>query len=305
MPHRIEIPAGVLSMFRTELDSADSLPMEISRTIPRLAFKYGERIAHRMAAEDSLSTPELMRRITPPLAGLILVLVAAAWLVTWSTSELTLSRLAMVAPAETSGLLLFFGLMLVMMVAMMLPAALPMIIAVRGITRLEAGRPTKPADNVATSLFVAPYFLVWAGFGVLALAALMALGLMGPLAAPWTFIPAATLIAAGVYQVTRTKEVCLTHCQTPMSFVTLHWRSGRLGSVRMGLRHAAYCLGCCWLFMIALFVAGAMSLVWMGVLSVAIFAEKLTTRPVSVSRGIGVVLLIVGGLLAAQGFSAV
>ena len=292
-------------MFRTELDRANTLPTEISRTIPRLAFKYGERIAHRMAAEDSLSAPELLRRITPPLAGLILVLVAAAWLVTWSTSELTLSRLAMVAPAETSGLLLFFGLMLVMMVAMMLPAALPMILAFRGITRLEAGRPTKPADNVATSLFVAPYFLVWAGFGVLALAALMALGLMGPLAAPWTFIPAATLIAAGVYQVTRTKEVCLTHCQTPMSFVTLHWRSGRLGSVRMGLRHAAYCLGCCWLFMIALFVAGAMSLVWMGVLSVAIFAEKLTTRPVAVSRGIGVVLLIVGGLLAAQGFLAV
>jgi len=292
-------------MFRTELDSANTLPREVSHTIPRLAFKYGERIAQRMAAKDSLSAPELLRRIAPPLALLVVVLVAAAWLVTWSTSQLTMSLLAMVAPAETSGLLLFFGLMLVMMVAMMLPAALPMIIAFRGITRLEAGRPTKPADDVATALFVAPYFLVWAGFGVLALAALMLLGLMGPLTGPWTFVPAATLIAAGAYQVTRTKEVCLTHCQSPMGFVTLHWRSGRLGSVRMGLRHAAYCLGCCWLFMIVLFVAGAMSLVWMGVLSVVIFAEKVSTRPLAVSRGIGVLLFVVGGILVARGLLAV
>src|SRR2546422_1047380 len=207
MPHRIEIPAGVLNMFRTELDSANSLPMEISRTIPRLAFKYGERIAQRMAAEDSLSAPELLRRITLPLAGLILVLVAAA---------------------------------------------------------------------------------------------LFPPGLTAPLGGWGPSVPAATLIAAGAYQVTRTKEVCLTHCQSPMGFVTLHWRSGRLGSVRMGLRHAAYCLGCCWLFMIALFVAGAMSLVWMGVLSVAIFAAEVTTRPVAVSRGIAALLPVRAGILAVR-----
>src|SRR3989442_278034 len=113
-------------------------------------------------------------------------------------------------------------------------------------------------------------------------------------------VPAATLIAAGVYQVTGPKEVCLTNCQSPMGFVLLHWRSGRTGAVRMGLRHAAYCLGCCWLFMIVLFVAGSMSLLWMGVLSGVIFVEKVGTRQRVFARGIAAILLILGAIAIVQ-----
>ena len=129
---------------------------------------------------------------------------------------------------------------------------------------------------------------------------LMALGLLGPFAGLLILVPAATLIAAGVYQVTRPKEVCLTHCQSPMGFVMLHWHSGRTGAVRMGLRHAAYCLGCCWLFMIVLCVAGSMSLLWMGLLSGVIFVEKVATRQRVVARAVAALLLILGAIAIFQ-----
>jgi len=176
-----------------------------------------------------------------------------------------------------------------------------MIVAYRGMTRLEAGRPTKPADDAATALFIAPYFLVWGAFGVAALLALSALGLTGAMTGPLAFASAVTLVAAGLWQVTRTKEVCLTHCTSPMSFVLHHWRSGRSGAVRMGFRHSMYCIGCCWLFMLVLFVSGSMSLLWMGGLSVVIFAEKLGVRTIMFSRVIGVLLVALGAL---AGFGA-
>jgi predicted metal-binding membrane protein len=136
-------------------------------------------------------------------------------------------------------------------------------------------------------------------FGVSALLALAGLGVMGSmLIGPALFLPAGVLVAAGLWQVTRTKEVCLAHCTTPMGFVLHHWRNGRLGAMRMGFRHSFYCIGCCWLFMLVLFVAGSMSLVWMGGLSIAIFVEKVGVRSRLVSRAIGVVLVALGAALA-------
>ena len=87
-----------------------------------------------------------------------------------------------------------------------------------------------------------------------------------------------------------------------MGFVMTHWRSGRGGALRMGLRHAAYCIGCCWLFMLVLFIAGSMSLLWMGALSLAILAEKVGSRSALPSRGISAVLLVAGAILAIQAF---
>src|SRR2546428_10256096 len=109
-----------------------------------------------------------------------------------------------------------------MLVAIMSRSALPIILATRGMPRLEAARPTNPADDTATALFIAPYFLVWGAFGVAALLALMASGLLGAITGPFVFASAVTLVAAGVWQVTRTKEVCLTHCASPMSFIMHH-----------------------------------------------------------------------------------
>ena len=239
----------------------------------------------------------LLRRVTIPVAAAVVLVVAAAWYATWTSTDFVR---ALMAPSTitSTDLALFFALLLVMMVAMMLPSAMPMILAYRGLTRLEAGQIVRPADALGTFAFVGAYFLVWGAFGVAALFALMALGILGPWTGVAVLIPAGTLVAAGAWQVTRTKAVCLKHCTSPMGFVMHHWRSGRVGAWRMGLRHSLYCVGCCWLFMIVLFVAGSMSLVWMGGLSIAILAEKLGVRTAFLSRMIGLVLLGLGALVA-------
>ena len=239
----------------------------------------------------------LLRRITIPVAAAVVLVVAAAWYATWTSADFLM---AVMAPSTitSTDLALFFALLLVMMVAMMLPSAMPMILAYRGLTRLEAGQIVRPADALGTFAFVGAYFLVWGAFGVAALFALMALGILGPWTGVAVLIPAGTLVAAGAWQVTRTKAVCLKHCTSPMGFVMHHWRSGRVGAWRMGLRHSLYCVGCCWLFMIVLFVAGSMSLVWMGGLSIAILTEKLGVRTAFFSRMIGLVLLGLGALVA-------
>jgi len=270
---------------------------------------YGNARDIRIVADDPMAPPLLLRGLTAPVATLVAVLVAAAWLVTWATSDVTMTLLGVpTLPPSPVDLALFFALLVVMMIAMMLPSALPMIVAFRGLTRLEGGRPVRPADRVATTLFVSAYFLVWGGFALVALLGLVALGLMsamaGSMTSPLAFVPAVTLLFAGAWQVTRTKEVCLTHCQSPMGFVLNHWRSGRSGAFRMGIRHAMYCIGCCWLFMLVLFVSGAMSLAWMGSVSLMIFVEKLGVRPLLVSRAICVLLITLGSLAAIGAFLA-
>src|SRR5438876_5998015 len=290
------------------IDQTSGPEMGIRRPIlnrSRNGFRLGPSVPYihattivtrgRMGEATGQGPAILLRRVTIPVAAAVALVVAAAWYATWTSSGFLM---ALMAPSTIvlSDLVLFFVLLVVMMVAMMLPSALPMIVAFRGMTRLEAGRPTKHADDAATALFIAPYFLVWGAFGVAALLALSALGLMGTMTGPLAFASAVTLVAAGLWQVTRTKEVCLTHCTSPMSFVLHHWRSGRSGAVRMGFRHSLYCIGCCWLFMLVLFVSGSMSLLWMGGLSVVIFAEKLGVRQDLFARAIGVVLVALGGL---------
>ncbi len=243
------------------------------------------------------AVPDLMRRLSVPVGLAVAGVVAVAWYVTWASSDLMMGLMAP-AVAGSTELGLFFALLVVMMIAMMLPSSLPMILAYHGLTRLEQGRPTKPADSVATAAFGSAYFLVWGTFAVAALLALIGIGVLGPRSGVYVLVPAATLVAAGAWQFTRTKEVCLSHCTSPMTFVLHHWRSGRTGAMRMGLRHATYCIGCCWLFMLVLFVAGSMSLVWMGGLSLVIFAEKLGLRTVLLSRIVAVLLLVLGVLAA-------
>ncbi len=258
-----------------------------------------------VAGEASGESPGILRRLTVPVAVAVGLVVAVAWYVTWATSDLMGGLMAIPStPAGEAGLGAFFGLMVVMMAAMMLPAALPMILTYHGISRLEGGRPVKRPDYAGTGLFTAPYLLIWAAFGLAAMLGVAALGSVGPLSGASVLLPAAALVAAGAYQMTRTKEVCLRACQSPMSFLLLHWRSGRLGALRMGARHAVYCLGCCWLLMIALFVAGALSFVWMGVLSVVIFAEKVGTRQLLFSRAVGAVLVVLGIVVLVRGLAA-
>ena len=155
-----------------------------------------------------------------------------------------------------------------------------------------------------TWIFVAGYLLVWAVAGVLVyllvqigsdLASRVAAAeraWWGPLAL------GTTLLAAGAYQLTPLKRVCLRHCRSPFAFVAQHWRDGRLGALRMGLRHGGYCLGCCWALFAVLVAAGVMSLAWMLLLTLVVFAEKVLPRGQRSATAVGVAFLALGLLVA-------
>jgi predicted metal-binding membrane protein len=185
----------------------------------------------------------------------------------------------------------------VMMAAMMLPSATPMI-AFYGAVRRNAGRTGE--KGIPTTLFALVYLVLWLLFGVPVYIASrlveMLAGSTMVIAAAMPYLFALTLIVAGGFQFTRLKEVCLQACQHPMMFLFAHWRSGYNGTFRMALKHAGFCIGCCWALMVVLVVLGAMALHWMLLFSLIIAAEKLIPRGQLVARIFGG-LLIAGGLL--------
>jgi predicted metal-binding membrane protein len=178
----------------------------------------------------------------------------------------------------------------VMMVAMMVPAVLPM---ARAVERAAQG-----GARGLPGAFAAGYLLAWSAFAVLAAGLQWALHQSGWLQGRGLAVSPALgggiLVAAGLYQLTPFKNACLSHCRSPIRFVLEHWRPGRLGSLRMGLHHGLYCVGCCWLLMLLMFVGGAMSVVWMAALSILILAERILPEGPWVSR-------LPGALLAGAG----
>lgn len=190
----------------------------------------------------------------------------------------------------------------VMMAAMMFPAAAPMLLLFQ---RVHTQRRAGGGAFVPTWVFVAGYLLVWTVAGT-ATYALVRLGsdLAGRLSAAererWAAIAlGAVLLLAGLYQLTPLKRVCLDHCRSPLDFVMTHWREGRLGALRMGVVHGAYCLGCCWALFAVLVAAGVMSLAWMALLTLVVFAEKVLPLGPRAARVIGVAFLALGAAVAA------
>jgi predicted metal-binding membrane protein len=164
----------------------------------------------------------------------------------------------------------------VMMVGMMLPTALPMTLVYAAVARkaLRQGTPV-----ASTGVFVAGYVAMWSLFS--AAAALVQWGLeLASLLSPMMvsrspLLGAALLGAAGVYQLSPWKDRCLEQCRAPAQFISTYWRPGAAGAFRMGLRHGAFCLGCCWALMGLLFVGGVMNLLWIAVITAFVLAEKL------------------------------
>jgi predicted metal-binding membrane protein len=186
---------------------------------------------------------------------------------------LALAR-AMMAPEATAPYLAASALMwIVMMAAMMTPAALPITLVFLRLDRERGG--TGPGSGLS---FAAGYLSAWFGF---ALAATLAQWLLhraallhGMTMVAGPVLAGATLVVAGIFQLTPFKEACLAHCRTPMGFLLGHWRPGPAGAFRMGLHHGTYCLGCCWALMLIMFAAGVMSVTAMAVLTVFILAER-------------------------------
>lgn len=208
------------------------------------------------------------------ILGSLLVLAAAAWaLLIWRAGvmdeDMSLT-MGMAAP-------LFIAIWIAMMVAIMFPTAAPMILTFARVhgQRRQQGRPFVP-----TWLFTGSYILIWSATGIIA----YGLAVSGDYLAEqsgWIMDNAArigggVLIAAGIYQLTPLKSMCLSRCRSPMSFILTSWREGYAGSFRMGAEHAVYCLGCCWMLFVILFPLGMMNVAAMAVIALLIFAEKST-----------------------------
>ena len=199
--------------------------------------------------------------------------------------------------------LLMFVMWMVMMVAMMLPSAAPMILLFA-----STNRKRHLAQNryLTTFLFVSAYVVVWAAFALMATLANGALhrnglmtSMMGRALPLWG---GGLLIAAGIYQFTPLKLACLNKCRSPLAFLMSEWREGWLGAFVMGLRHGGYCLLCCWALMALLFVLGVMNLAWIAVLAAFVLIEKLASNGPWLSRASGLLLIGWGAWLVGSAF---
>lgn len=188
----------------------------------------------------------------------------------------------------------------VMMAAMMLPSAIPMVMAYDRMDRGSTGE-----GSGSTPLFVAGYIAMWAAFAVGATTLQWWLHTMtlvnGMGVATQTWFAAALLIGAGLIQFTPGNVRNLGTCRTPMGFLMTSWQEGKTGAFRMGLHHGTLCLGCCWSLMILLFVLGVMNLAWVAVLAVFVLAEKVAPKGKVVSRVGGVILVLIGIWVAIGG----
>jgi predicted metal-binding membrane protein len=179
-----------------------------------------------------------------------------------------------------------------MMAAMMLPSATPMIAVYGAMNRAGS---TTALKGASTILFALVYLAAWLALGVPAYAASRLVDWAGAahpaLGGSLPYAVAGVLLAAGVFQFTPLKRACLRVCQSPLGFVMGHWRPGVAGTLRMAWEHAAYCAGCCWGLMVVLVAAGAMSLPWVLLISVMVFAEKVLPFGEWTARVIGVGLI--------------
>jgi predicted metal-binding membrane protein len=222
------------------------------------------------------------------VAALVIVIIAAwIWIVFGAgtgITAMTMTQMAGMPDMDTmmqravwtpgyAGLI--FAMWWVMMVAMMLPSATPMLLLFA-----RANRTQKVRDRpyVATGFFAAGYLTAWGGFSLLVAGlqwGLEQLDLLGPMMTATNYwLGGVILLVAGLWQLTPLKGVCLRHCRSPLSFLAQQWRPGRLGAFRMGLAHGVYCLGCCWFLMGLLFFGGIMNLFWIAGLALFVLLEK-------------------------------
>jgi predicted metal-binding membrane protein len=230
------------------------------------------------------------------LIALLFGLAAVGWLVTGE-------RMAGMdaGPGTDPGSLGFYvGVWVVMMAAMMFPSVAPMVLMYRRVLkhRRELGK-SRPG---ATALFVAGYLVAWTGFGLAAYALLETIRSLSIDALSWSeggkYLAGGVIVAAAGYQLTPAKDVCLRKCRSPLDFVLGYWRNGYGGALRMGVEHGAWCVGCCWALMAALFALGVMSVGWMVFVAALIATEKLLPWRAIANRGIAVLLLTLGVAVA-------
>lgn len=221
--------------------------------------------------------PALLRRDRVLVIGGVVALSALCWAYTLNMA-FDMSAMPRMDPFSAAYLGWAFVMWTVMMAAMMLPSALPMTLAYARYGRMgDSGGNGGAALSIGS--FVGGYLVLWAGFSLAATLA-QALLIQGAVLSPMmmTIMPegvaGAVLIAAGVYQLTPAKEACLRQCRSTFGFLATEWRDGARGALVMGLRHGAFCVGCCWALMAVLFVTGVMNILWVALLTLFVLVEK-------------------------------
>ena len=227
------------------------------------------------------------------LLGALLALAVVAWLVT----DERMGGMDSMPGMALGSLGFYVTVWVVMMAAMMFPSVAPTVLMY---DRLREGHRArgKGAAPDATGLFIAGYLLVWTVAGVAAYGLFELVRAIDPAFLAWDeagrYTTAGVIVAAAVYQLTPLKQACLVKCRSPMMFLAERWRHGRAGALELGTRHGAWCLGCCWALMAALFALGVMSLGWMALIATFIAGEKLLPWPVAARRTVAVLLLVLG-----------
>jgi predicted metal-binding membrane protein len=222
----------------------------------------------------------------------------------WAMQHMDLVSMAMPSTGAwgLADLLMIFAMWSIMMIAMMVPSATPMLLTFASINRRRYAQGRR---FVSVWVFLAGYIASWTVFSFVATLAqwgLHNLELISPMMVGTSpVLGSLVLISAGIYQWTPFKYACLRHCRSPLAFLLNYWRDGKVGAFLMGLRHGAYCLGCCWLLMAVLFAVGVMNLTWIIALSVFVLLEKLIPRGLIMARTAGAVLMGFGGWLALSG----
>lgn len=256
-------------------------------------------VAARAALDRGIEAA--LRRDRWVIGATLIVVVALSWLYLWHDAAAMQAASDAVSitpyPISVALFVLTFLMWTIMMVGMMLPSAAPAVLLYGTLVRKNGERGT---ILPAVWVFVGGYLTAWTVFSLLATVLQIALDqarLLTPMmVSASNTLDAAILIAAGIYQWLPVKEVCLRKCRAPLQFLLMRWSAG---AFRMGVEHGLYCVGCCWVLMLLLFVAGVMDLLWVALITGFVLIEKLlpgarwTGRIAGIGIGlIGVYLLV-------------
>jgi predicted metal-binding membrane protein len=239
------------------------------------------------------SAPDLTSRILRHERLVLAVGIAAlaglsAWFIVAGGGmggDASMAGMAMPGPSFGAVLAMWW----LMMAAMMLPSASPAILLYARVRQMR-GRDSGIAQSW---LFLSGYLIAWLLFSTAA-AAVQLLGAGSDMTIGGRVAQGAMLIVAGAYQISPLKRACLAECRSPAQFISRHWRTGRIGALRLGLMHGAYCVGCCWALMLLLFVGGVMNLAWVAAIAALVAAEKLLPRGDLLARLTGLALVVWG-----------
>jgi predicted metal-binding membrane protein len=237
------------------------------------------------------------------LQKIIIISLLSTAGVAWILTSLQPDMMSFMTTYNTLLISLFTVSWTASMAAMMFPAIVPMVLLYNKlITNKQSDSSTVIAHRQFSHtfkivLFIGVYLVIWA---------LTGLGLLLGWSVPMNsfmrslddnqigIIFGSIVFVSGIYQFTSLKNKCIGYCESPLSFFMRRWKNGTVGAIKMGASHGFYCLGCCWPYFLIMIALGWMSITWMGLFALIIFAEKMWTRGILIARAVGIVLIILG-----------